>query len=165
MILDNLLSNAIKYTPEGVITLSLEKESDEYTAIRITDTGYGISEDAIPHVFERYYQEGSDYQASGTGIGLSLVKNLVELHGGDIRVESTLGEGSCFILTLPTHYTYPGVPHTQEETEIKEWKMRMNWFGTKLQKQKINKYFWLLKIILIFGITSLLLLVKNLKLS
>lgn len=119
MILDNLLSNAIKYTPEGVITLSLEKESDEYTAIRITDTGYGISEDAIPHVFERYYQEGSDYQASGTGIGLSLVKNLVELHGGDIRVESTLGEGSCFILTLPTHYTYPGVPHTQEETEIK----------------------------------------------
>lgn len=114
-ILDNLLSNAIKYTPEGTITLCLEKESDEYTAIRISDTGYGISEEAIPHIFERYYQEGSDYQASGTGIGLSLVKNLVELHGGKIRVESSPGKGSDFIFTLPTHETYPNVLHLQDE--------------------------------------------------
>lgn len=116
MILDNLISNAVKYTPEGDITLCLEKESEEKTAIRITDTGYGISEEAIPHIFERYYQEGSDYQASGTGIGLSLVKNLVDLHGGDIRVESTLGKGSVFILTLPTYHAYPGVLHVEEET-------------------------------------------------
>lgn len=118
MILDNLISNAIKYTPEGTITLCLEKESDEYTAIRISDTGYGISEEAIPHIFERYYQEGSDYQASGTGIGLSLVKNLVELHGGNIKAESNAGKGSDFIFTLPTHETYPNVLHLREEQPV-----------------------------------------------
>lgn len=120
MILDNLISNAIKYTPEGIITLCLEKESDESTLIRISDTGYGISEEAIPHIFERYYQEGSDYQASGTGIGLSLVKNLVELHRGEIWVESTVNKGSDFILKLSTHYTYPGASHTEEENEMQE---------------------------------------------
>lgn len=118
MILDNLISNAIKYTPEGIIKLTLEKESDEYTSIRISDTGYGISEEAITHIFERYYQEGSDYQASGTGIGLSLVKNLVELHDGKIRVESSTGKGSDFIFSLPTHSTYPNVLHLQEEEGI-----------------------------------------------
>lgn len=117
MILDNLLSNAIKYTPQGSIKLTLEQESEEYTAIRISDTGYGISKEALPHIFQRYYQEGTDYQASGTGIGLSLVKNLVELHGGSIRVESIQGEGSEFIFTLPTHYTYPDVARAPEETQ------------------------------------------------
>lgn len=120
MILDNLISNAIKYTPEGNITLCLEKESDENIAIRISDTGYGISEEAIPHIFERYYQEGSDYQASGTGIGLSLVRNLVQLHGGQIWVESTINKGSDFILTLPVSCTYPDVPHAEEEPEVWE---------------------------------------------
>lgn len=117
MIVDNLISNAIKYTAEGTITITLRQETDELTSICILDTGYGISEEALPHIFERYYQEGSEYQASGTGIGLSLVKNLVELHGGDIRVESTQGKGSCFIFMLPTRNTYPGVPHVQGEME------------------------------------------------
>ena len=117
MILDNLISNAIKYTPKGSIRLTLEWESEEYTAIRISDTGYGISKEAIPHIFQRYYQEGTDYQASGTGIGLSLVKNLVELHRGKIRVESVQGKGSEFIFTLPTHDTYPNVAHIPEEMQ------------------------------------------------
>ncbi len=120
MILDNLISNAIKYTPEGSIRLTLERESEEYIAIRISDTGYGISKEAIPHIFQRYYQEGTDYQASGTGIGLSLVKNLVELHRGKIQVESVQGKGSEFIFTLPTHDTYLNVAHIPEEMQPAE---------------------------------------------
>ena len=57
--------------------------------LKVSDTGYGISAEALPHVFDRYYQESGKHQASGTGIGLALVRNLVELHEGDIRVEST----------------------------------------------------------------------------
>ena len=58
-----------------------------YTEIKVSDTGYGISAEALPHIFDRYYQESGKHQASGTGIGLALVKNLM-LHEGEIRAES-----------------------------------------------------------------------------
>ena len=88
IILDNLISNAIKYTEQGKITLSLyptTRNGVTYTEIKVSDTGYGISAEALPHVFDRYYQESGKHQASGTGIGLALVRNLVELHEGEIR--------------------------------------------------------------------------------
>ena len=91
IILDNLISNAIKYTEQGRVTLSLYqtiRNEVSYTEIKVSDTGYGISAKALPHIFDRYYQESGKHQASGTGIGLSLVRNLVKLHEGDIRVES-----------------------------------------------------------------------------
>ena len=80
IILDNLISNAIKYTEQGKITLSLyptTRNGVTYTEIKVSDTGYGISAEALPHVFDRYYQESGKHQASGTGIGLALVRNLV----------------------------------------------------------------------------------------
>ena len=74
IILDNLISNAIKYTEQGKITLSLyptTRNGVTYTEIKVSDTGYGISAEALPHVFDRYYQESGKHQASGTGIGLA----------------------------------------------------------------------------------------------
>ena len=106
----NLLSNAIKYTPAGGrITVSVaEREPDEAYAegavvVRVADTGRGMEAEALPHIFDRFHQAAgpdSSVQAS-TGIGLSLVRELVELHGGRVAVESTLGAGSTFVVTLP----------------------------------------------------------------
>ena len=120
IILDNLISNAIKYTEQGRVTLSLYqtiRNEVSYTEIKVSDTGYGISAKALPHIFDRYYQESGKHQASGTGIGLSLVRNLVELHEGDIRVESTLNEGSTFYISLLTDNTYPNALHA-DSTEM-----------------------------------------------
>ncbi len=129
IILDNLISNAIKYTDRGTITLGLRnvgRDNINYTEIKVSDTGYGIAPDALPHVFDRYYQEGSEHQASGTGIGLALVKNLVTLHEAEIRVESALNVGSTFYFSLLTDNTYPHVLHadspekTADEKDVKE---------------------------------------------
>lgn len=114
IILDNLISNAIKYTERGKITLSLYQTTRNevaYTEIKVSDTGYGISAEALPHIFDRYYQESSKHQASGTGIGLALVKNLVELHEGEIRAESIQNEGSTFYISLLTDNIYPNALH------------------------------------------------------
>ena len=101
--LANIVDNAIKYTEQGKITLGLyptTRNGVTYTEIKVSDTGYGISAEALPHVFDRYYQESGKHQASGTGIGLALVRNLVELHEGEIRVESIQNEGSTFYISL-----------------------------------------------------------------
>ena len=77
IILDNLVSNALKYTEKGQISIGaqwVEEQNVRYLELSIRDTGYGISPEALSHIFERYYQEGSHHQASGTGIGLALVK-------------------------------------------------------------------------------------------
>lgn len=129
IILDNLISNAIKYTEKGTITLGLHqvvRNNIHHTEISVSDTGFGIAPDALPHIFDRYYQEGSEHQASGTGIGLALVKNLVVLHEGEIRVESSLNVGSTFYVSLLTDNTYPHVLHadstekTSDEKDEKE---------------------------------------------
>lgn len=118
VILDNLLSNALKYTSQGSITLSVSlavRNGVRHTEIRVSDTGYGISPEALPHIFERYYQEGGKHQASGTGIGLALVKNLVTLHEGDIQVDSTPGTGSTFCVSFLTDNIYPGAMHADSQ--------------------------------------------------
>lgn len=129
IILDNLISNAIKYTEKGTITLGLHqvvRNNIHHTEISVSDTGFGIAPDALPHIFDRYYQEGSEHQASGTGLGLALVKNLVVLHEGEIRVESSLNVGSTFYVSLLTDNTYPHVLHadstekTSDEKDEKE---------------------------------------------
>ena len=115
---DNLVSNAIKYTDSGTVDISVERRrsGDRHLVdITVSDTGYGISQEALPHVFERYYQENGSHQASGTGIGLSLVKNLVTLHEGTIKVESSIEQGSSFIVTLDEHNVYPTALHGKKE--------------------------------------------------
>lgn len=117
-ILNNLLSNAIKYTPEGTICLSLRsvKEDDIfYTEIEVSDTGYGIDPEALPHIFERYYQAEGKHQASGSGIGLSLVKSLVDLHKGTLHVESAVGKGTTFRFRILTGNTYSNALHKEDK--------------------------------------------------
>ena len=129
-ILNNLLSNAAKYTSEGNITLSLnsiEENSVRYTEISVSDTGHGISPEALPHIFKRYYQANSKYQASGSGIGLALVKGLADLHEATLDVSSQLEVGTTFRLRLLTDNIYPNALHTdihpsngQNESEAKD---------------------------------------------
>lgn len=117
MILDNLISNALKYTPKGSIDIRCRKGDEggrEYVEISVGDTGYGISAEALPHIFDRYYQEKGSHQASGTGIGLALVKNLVELHHGSISVDSKLNEGTTFTLRLWADESYPEAIHPDD---------------------------------------------------
>lgn len=120
IIVDNLMSNAIKYTDEGNITLRLTAETkgtNRYTVVQISDTGYGISAKALPHIFQRYYQEGGEHQASGSGIGLALVKSLVDLHQATIGVVSHENEGSTFTVQLLTDNTYPNAQHKERERQ------------------------------------------------
>ena len=99
----NLLSNAFKYTPDnGTITMSYECDGDTLI-FRVADTGEGISERDLGNIFDRFFQVDRIHP-KGSGIGLSLAKAFVELHGGTISVESTLNKGSVFTVSLPvTH--------------------------------------------------------------
>lgn len=120
-ILNNLLSNAMKYTPEGHICLRLcrgEEEGRPYAEISVSDTGYGIAPQALPHVFDRYYQAEGKHQASGTGIGLALVKSLADLHEGVLGVESEAGKGSVFVFRLWADQVYPSDLHSEVAAEM-----------------------------------------------
>ncbi len=106
-IMSNLISNAIKFTPEkGEITIEVaseEKEDKSYFLFSIQDSGIGISKKEQEHIFDRFYQvDGSNKRKQqGTGIGLSLCKELVELMNGQLRLESELGQGSIFEVCIP----------------------------------------------------------------
>jgi signal transduction histidine kinase/ligand-binding sensor domain-containing protein/CheY-like chemotaxis protein len=130
-ILNNFLSNAIKYTEEGSITTTVKTDDAGHIAISVADTGYGISPDALPHVFERYYQVKGSHQASGTGIGLALVKSLADLHEAKVSVKSVeksksdesdsdRGQGSCFTLSLDINNSYPNALHKEDVENVKE---------------------------------------------
>ncbi|HLO01246.1 MAG TPA: ATP-binding protein, partial [Pyrinomonadaceae bacterium] len=102
-ILLNLLSNAVKFTPEGGrITITANK-TENGAEISVSDTGIGIPPAERPTIFEEFRQVGGDYahKKEGTGLGLTLAKKFVELHGGKIWVESEVGKGSTFSFTLP----------------------------------------------------------------
>jgi signal transduction histidine kinase/putative methionine-R-sulfoxide reductase with GAF domain len=104
-ILLNLLSNAVKFTPEGGRIGITARQADGSVEISVSDTGIGIAPEDQPKIFEEFRQVGSDYahKVEGTGLGLTLAKKFVELHGGRIWVESEVGKGSRFVFTLPIH--------------------------------------------------------------
>jgi len=101
-IMHNLVGNAVKFTPAGTVVVSAARRGEQI-AVRVSDTGIGISESNFERIFESFEQaDGSvNRQFGGAGLGLAIAKKLVELHGGRIWVESTLGEGSTFAFTLP----------------------------------------------------------------
>ncbi|MGH9767018.1 MAG: sensor histidine kinase [Blastocatellia bacterium] len=100
----NLLDNAIKYTePRGKITLGLKTE-ENVAILSVTDTGRGIPEEDLPHIFERFFRRSAktaDRTAAGFGLGLSIVKWIVDSHGGRIEAKSKVGKGTEFIVRLP----------------------------------------------------------------
>jgi signal transduction histidine kinase len=102
-ILLNLLSNAVKFTPEGGRIGINARQVDGSVEISVSDTGIGIAPEDEPKIFEEFRQVGSDYahKVEGTGLGLTLAKKFVELHGGRIWVESEVGKGSTFTFMLP----------------------------------------------------------------
>ena len=104
-ILLNLLSNAVKFTPEGGRIGIKASQTDGAVEISVSDTGVGIEPEDQARIFEEFRQVGSDYahKSEGTGLGLTLAKKFVELHGGRIWVESEVGKGSRFIFTLPVN--------------------------------------------------------------
>jgi two-component system, NtrC family, sensor kinase len=102
-ILLNLLSNAVKFTPEGGRIGINARQADSAVEISVSDTGIGIAPEDQAKIFEEFRQVGGDYahKKEGTGLGLTLAKKFVELHGGRIWVESEVGKGSTFTFTLP----------------------------------------------------------------
>ena len=112
----NLISNAFKFTPDGgSIQVKLETDDNNRCIIRVADSGIGIHEDHINRIFDRFYQveQGKD-KRKGTGIGLALTHELMELHKGAIKVESKPGKGSAFILEFPIDETF----YEQEQVSI-----------------------------------------------
>ncbi len=103
----NLLSNAVKYCPDegGVIKISCS-ESEESISVTVSDNGSGISEEALPHIFEKFYQGDTSHKAEGNGLGLALVLRIVKLYGGEIEAESKLGAGATFRIRLPKRTPY-----------------------------------------------------------
>ncbi|MFZ5572517.1 MAG: sensor histidine kinase [Thermodesulfobacteriota bacterium] len=98
----NLLDNAIQYTESGGrIAVRLESDPEKGIRISVTDTGIGVSEKALPRIFERFYRADPSRSESGTGLGLSFARAVARAHGGDILAESTPGKGSCFTVHLP----------------------------------------------------------------
>lgn len=100
-----LVDNAIKYSPRKSEVSIVVRKSGKNTAIEVADKGVGIKATALPHIFERFYRADSSrnkQHANGYGLGLSIAKDIVALHGGDISVTSTPGKGSTFTVQIPT---------------------------------------------------------------
>jgi two-component system sensor histidine kinase BarA len=109
-VLDNLVGNALKFTPPGGrVTVWLQQNEDK-VELQVSDTGVGIPSDHLGRIFDRFYQvDGSATRRfGGVGLGLALVKEIVEAHGGQVTVASQLGKGTTFTVLLPTH-TAPSV--------------------------------------------------------
>ena len=116
----NLLSNAAKFTHEGTIELSVQKVNEETIGISVTDSGIGVSKEALGRIFEEFQQADSSTtrEYGGTGLGLAISRNLARLLGGDLVATSELGKGSTFTLTTPIHYGRKPVSPSEEETRF-----------------------------------------------
>lgn len=100
-VLDNLLDNAFRYTPDGgTVTVDLSA-SQGNVILKVVDTGSGIPPEDLPHVFDRYYRARRSGENRGAGLGLAIAKRIVELHGGTIKAQSRLDEGSTILIMLP----------------------------------------------------------------
>jgi PAS domain S-box-containing protein len=118
----NLLSNAIKFTPKGGRVEVLLQRINSHVEITVTDTGQGINPEFLPHVFERFRQADASTtrKHGGLGLGLSIVKQLVQLHGGSVRVSSPgEGEGATFSVALPLAITRHDDPDRQHPTAVR----------------------------------------------
>jgi signal transduction histidine kinase len=101
-IFDNLLSNALKFTPSGGRIIVTVENEEAQAIVRVRDTGRGISHDLLPHIFDRYKQADAAAEQAGLGLGLTIVAELIRLHGGTIDARSEgEGRGATFTVRLP----------------------------------------------------------------
>ena len=105
-----LLDNAVKYTPQGGEVAVTVSEHDSWVNLEVSDTGIGIPKDQLPLIFERFYRTDEARTAGGSGLGLSIARQIAEAHGGTIAVESKLDEGSTFVLRIPAGNELNGEP-------------------------------------------------------
>ncbi len=103
-VIANLLDNAVKYTAEGTITVNVLRVNSD-VMVQIQDTGMGIPDDHLPHIFDAFYRAA--HKISGSGLGLSIARTIIESHGGQIWVKSTPGKGSTFSFVLPQPQAQP----------------------------------------------------------
>ena len=100
IVCSNLFSNALKFTePGGKVSVSCYKEGKKFT-VSVADTGCGISTETGKHIFEKFYQGDTSRKSEGNGLGLALVKKIIDVLGGEISVQSQLGKGSVFTVKL-----------------------------------------------------------------
>jgi two-component system sensor histidine kinase BaeS len=117
-VLGNLVSNAFKFTPRGGSVSLTVKPDNGNVVVTVADTGAGISSEQLPHIFDKFYQADNQAQAAtkGTGLGLAIAKEIVEAHGGHIEVESEVGRGTTFVVTVPAQ---PAVPMRRRDGALK----------------------------------------------
>jgi signal transduction histidine kinase len=113
-VLGNLISNAFKFTARGGKVALTVAAADNKVVVTVSDTGVGISAEQLPHIFDKFFMADNQAQAAtkGTGLGLAIAREIVEAHGGQITVESRVGEGTTFVVTLPTEV--PGARRRRE---------------------------------------------------
>jgi signal transduction histidine kinase len=109
-VLANVIGNAVKFTPvDGRVTVSLRSDADE-AIVEVADTGVGIDPVELPQVFERFYRgaQAVEARAAGSGLGLSIVRSVVEMHHGRVSIQSSLGTGTTVTVALPRNGVAPG---------------------------------------------------------
>lgn len=96
----NLLSNAVKFTPQGGSITLRQTRANGKLYVSVTDTGCGIDEKTIKHIYDKFYQGDTSHSTEGNGLGMALVKRILELTGAEMQIESTPGKGSTFTVVL-----------------------------------------------------------------
>jgi signal transduction histidine kinase len=107
----NLIDNAIRYTPPGGSVRVIPTNKGDAVYVRVVDTGYGIPEEDLPHIFERFYrvEKSRSRDKGGTGLGLAIARKIMELHGTTLDVKSALNQGTTFSFSLPAWTPSPEV--------------------------------------------------------
>jgi signal transduction histidine kinase len=107
-VINNLVSNAVKYSPQGGLIKVVVESGDGHCRIIVADEGIGMTAEQIGHIFDRFYRaDSSNTAVQGVGLGMSIVRHIIQAHHGEVKVESCLGRGTTVRVDLPRHPPAP----------------------------------------------------------